>query len=220
MLAAPTKKCVKVVGAICLPLNSPAAIRCVSGIVVKAARLGANVTIGWHVRFLLRVLLSLSSWFTRAATSMSWRGRTTKRAARMTPVVKARSSRSERQLRFFRLAFVVLPDVDVELRQHVELAFVEDGFVGAHPFLEGLQDLEPPSQLVEGERGDGFLRLDAEDALGHEQPLPLLDCGRSGPEQVERGLDLFGAEIAALPPLVELGLPVIGDQVGARCPGL
>jgi len=45
MLAAPTKKCVKVVGAICLPLNSPAAIRCVSGIVVKAARLGANITI-------------------------------------------------------------------------------------------------------------------------------------------------------------------------------
>src|SRR5215470_17306454 len=31
------------------------------------------------------------------------------------------------------------------------------------------------------------------------------------------GLDLFGAEVAALPPLVKLRLPLIGDQVGARC---
>src|SRR5215472_1059535 len=31
---------------------------------------------------------------------------------------------------------------------------------------------------------------------------------------------LLGAEVAALPPLVKLRLPVIGDQVGARCPGL
>src|SRR5215469_12430318 len=142
---------------------------------------------------------------------MSWRGRTTKSAARMMPVVKARSSRSERQLRFFRLAFVALPDVDAELGQHLELAFVEDRLVGADPLLEGLQDLESPFQLVERERGDGFLRLDAEDALGHEQPHPFLDRARSAPEQVERGLDLFRTEVAALPPLVELGLSVIGD---------
>src|SRR5215469_167565 len=101
---------------------------------------------------------------------MSWRGRTTKSAARMMPVVKSSSSRSERQLRFFRLAFVALPDVDAELRQHLELAFVEDRLVGADPLLEGMHDLESPFQLVEGERGYGFPRLDAENALGLDQP--------------------------------------------------
>ena len=51
------------------------------------------------------------------------------------------SARSERQLRFFRLAFVMLADVDVELGQHLELAFVEDRLVGADSLLKGLQDL-------------------------------------------------------------------------------
>src|SRR5215472_14596209 len=84
-------------------------------------------------------------------------------------------------------------------------------------FSKALQDLQPAFQLVKGERGYGFLRLDA---LGHEQPHALLDRARSAPEQIERGLDFLGAQVAALPPLVKLGLPVFGDQVGARCPRL
>ncbi|MBO0910869.1 MAG: hypothetical protein J2P13_03670, partial [Acidobacteria bacterium] len=46
------------------------------------------------------------------------------------------------QLCLRRLSLVVLPDVDVELGQHFELAFVEDQLFGANPLLEGLQDLE------------------------------------------------------------------------------
>ena len=67
-----------------------------------------------------------------------WPERTTKNVT--TKTVSTRSP-LKRQVCLLRLSLVVLPDVDVELGQHLELAFVEDRLVGMDPLLEGLQDL-------------------------------------------------------------------------------